>query len=1407
MTPTELARLRLAIAARRRDADRQRRREHDQAAHLAALQRELALLGPESEQHPGLGDEVARAEDDLNTMRLELLIAEEAYAAAPGAYDEAVAAEPAIWADDRPVPLLLTPVRLEAVHSQVAGSAQLLLRVYPDDVHVDAHEEGLTAVEREAGQRYWTAVAAPEADDALRAAAWAELVARLGSARAAWALEALRPGAPEPAARSGTWTRAARTMLLPDRFVFSAYNEGEDGLRLAWREEGADIPDDLKLGFAPPQEGVTRTDGLPWDPDSRWLVDFGRAVENGMGLAVPLPENDEPYDLLTAVGVMAGLDPETAAARWQAALLAHRFGDGLAFLPTRTPTNNTLATRSGWRSHPEPRPPEEIDRQREQYDPAGPQAAARAARAFGVDGAEVLAAVQDALGDDDGPDLTRLHHAFGLYFALSLLLRPYPPSTEARDDMVVPPDVTDLVAHFTDHVRSRGTLPTLRVGRQPYGVLPASSFDLWRGDVTDPRLTGHLLSVTSTLEDSFPSAVQVGAGEDQDAVILDLLSRTPAAERMVDTMTRPVELGQAQVDEPPPSVVGSVPPGSRAEQFHLPDESGKPPRPVLGDPSENVKAVLAARPLAELLRLADERQAALDASADADQTALDARRTELQDALAPFIESPDPDTFHSISWRVFENLVLLIQQNRRMRDDQAATPEEQAFLPVALERTRELAAALVELEPRAETDLPGLDRLMFEVFDTVGHRVDAWITSYADSRLRRIRESEPTGLRLGVYGWLTDVRDPGTGPESDGYILAPSLQHAATAAVLRAGFRAHSDKAAFAVDLQSWRVRAAREMIDGIRTGQPLWALLGYRFERGLHEAQLDQLIDDFRLAYPPSLAVVPGTGTPGAATSVEARNVVDGQRLRMAQPAEGQEGLLDQLPPEQRQVVDRLIAELDEMVDAGGDLLVGESVFHLVGGNPLRAGLSADAIGRGDRLPGEFDLVRTPRGATTVAHHVGVLCPSGGGVTGWNDDRALAVLEPAVEGWCRARLGPAGDWRFGGGGRMGEGVGLDALGWCALDVVGAARAAPGGSPLMDALRQAGVELDEPSVERARELGLLCERLRALLASATPLLTGHFDLTAEPYALADLDGLGARAGTWLAAVAAARQTLATALAPERPDPAAVGSALAPLAALGVAAALPDPGADPVGQGGKVLAMIDPDTVQPPPPPPSRPADADAWVRDTTSRVRVLAGDHMQVVPVLNTAPPGPDRVPAGAGPDEIGDWLRGIARIRPTVATLEETLVAGIVLAERPEGDVTATQTPFAPGARWVATAPAVQGDRPPVRATLVLHHDGPPEGEECAGLVMDTWNQAVPRPSGANGPEEIAALAFHHDRPGARAPQALLLAVPPDLDRPWRMEDVHGVVEDTLRLAVMRTLDLIDVPALRGLLPVPGAE
>jgi hypothetical protein len=132
--------------------------------------------------------------------------------------------------------------------------------------------------------------------------------------------------------------------------------------------------------------------------------------------------------------------------------------------------------------------------------------------------------------------------------------------------------------------------------------------------------------------------------------------------------------------------------------------------------------------------------------------------------------------------------------------------------------------------------------------------------------LADMRQRDPGGVLFGGYGWVmnlnpTAAQAPVATPPGDegpvfqmsdnpGFIHTPSLGQAATVAVLRSGHLAHASNGAndlLAIDLSSERVRLAAWLLDGVRQGQPLGALLGYRFERRLQEVGKPQFISPFR--------------------------------------------------------------------------------------------------------------------------------------------------------------------------------------------------------------------------------------------------------------------------------------------------------------------------------------------------------------------------------------------------------------------------------------------------------------------------------------------------------------------------------------------------------------------------------
>jgi hypothetical protein len=779
---------------------------------------------------------------------------------------------------------------------------------------------------------------------------------------------------------------------------------------------------------------------------------------------------------------------------------------------------------------------------------------------------------------------------------------------------------------------------------------------------------------------------------------------------------------------------------------------------------------------------------------------------ELKAGLAPLLATEAAGVMYPLTVPVLAGSILLTYIVGLGVKQPGNPPDVLGALQRTLDGVTALVADAVALEEQAATDLPTVEQLLCECLDTTVHRADAWATSLATARLRRTRDEQPTGLRTGAYGWVAELHplEPGQRTAGDGYIVAPSLHHATTAAVLRSGWLAHSDRRAFAVNVTSARVRRALSLLDGAHAGQPLAALLGYRFERGLHDAQLDRLIAPFRARYPLAPLVDPAApGAGEAQAAIAARNVVDGEALRRDRAAfDGAAPPVAVGDPAALATARALIAELDDVIDSVGDLLLAECVHHLVGGNALRAGLAADAIGRGDGVPPEFEVITTPRSAVTVTFATGVLTPPPGGPDqGWSGDRALATLEPALERWCRARLGAAGGWRFdradGGGAVTLEGV-------SALEVV---RSAP---PAL--LHRLVGTVGLADTGRFEELAALAGALRATLAVAAPLLASHLDPTADGWATADLDELASRVGTWLdgvgvhvGALRAARGALANnpADAQAADD---LSTALDWLAGAGL-----DIGAGSPDDADRLLAAVEaaalPAALPPPPSGTDRNATSTlAWTTAITGMVRSLVGDGMLLVPVLRlvadpvAATLAAANRPAGADDDAVADWLRDLGRVRPATGALRDALLGAEVMAGAAPPRFVVAQAPPAADAPWVAVTAG------PGRSCCVLAADGDAAPGLVAGFVVDTWSETIPRAGRQpDSPEEVAAIAFHAPRPDARPPQALLLAVPPDPTRGWRMEDVHAAVEETFDLARIRTLDLVDLPELRGPLPPDG--
>jgi hypothetical protein len=161
--------------------------------------------------------------------------------------------------------------------------------------------------------------------------------------------------------------------------------------------------------------------------------------------------------------------------------------------------------------------------------------------------------------------------------------------------------------------------------------------------------------------------------------------------------------------------------------------------------------------------------------------------------------------------------------------------------------------------------------------------------------------------------------------------------------------------------------------------------------------------------------------------------------------------------------------------------------------------------------------------------------------------------------------------------------------------------------------------------------------------------------------------------------------------------------------------------------------------------------------------------------------------PFGATPSAIRKWLQQAARARPALSLWRKLGMYATALGRTPPLDFEVAQLPFDASAAWVALPFATEKQRPSSgHLSLALHRPAkPPVTASWFGLFLDDWTETIPKI------KETTSIAFHYDDPGAEAPQAVLLAVPPTRAENWDIETFAAILNETVDLAHIRAVDL----------------
>ncbi len=418
------------------------------------------------------------------------------------------------------VPLVLLPVRVETRLGD--GGRTLRVRITPDEIHVDTLQRRLSDEERAAGRAHWTTLW----QDAGDVQAWPALVAAVGERRAAWVAYATRPlnrhaprdeapvfGDDPPAAAGGSVVRC-----LPDRFVVRVHPHGHAPVTV----HGKPVPPDLPIApIALSNDELVDAGGLKVPAGSAWTVDFDEAERVGLGVVVPLPPGVDLIDCVVVTGVRQSVSEASNAADLTQLLAGHRHADGLGLLAFGTPTNNASTERSPYRPD-QPAPPPGLE-------PPPPSAdTAEMAALLGIE----PAALDDLLGPASprstlGPTQKAANTALWYATWSAVLDRVEDSGTPGA----TPATIESARRLHRESVRGAGHCPALRVGAQPYGILPVTALAAWKprhGETTAPvaPLVQRLLARWVARSRTLP---HVGPDDDvTDDDLLEMMGTQPS---------------------------------------------------------------------------------------------------------------------------------------------------------------------------------------------------------------------------------------------------------------------------------------------------------------------------------------------------------------------------------------------------------------------------------------------------------------------------------------------------------------------------------------------------------------------------------------------------------------------------------------------------------------------------------------------------------------------------------------------------------------------------------------------------------------------------------------------------------------------------------------------------------------
>ena len=766
------------------------------------------------------------------------------------------------------------------------------------------------------------------------------------------------------------WQTLVRT-IAPERAVYLLRNGTAAGDPQWANDIGkiTSLPAQVSLFAIAPNGTVTalgsgaQISDVRYSPDALqddgWLTNFDVALSKGMGCRISdaaLVQAALAADWIVATGLSASADIASAFSE----LLADAIANGeFEFLDQDVPTNNSGRTPSSL-TDPRADLPAFLARAAQSevglLDSSLEQSADLFGEALQVPGA--IARTAAGAGD------TSLEDARAMLYVVGPVL--FDSVAQGVVDWAGLQE-NEVLDFFAASIAARGSLPPVRFGKNPYGILPVTRV----GDVesfaldtpVEARIDGllkkFLVAARSALLDpTQPPPPVIAPGDPDVANKLGEILKLNAVSRRLDVADTGSDATKALRC---PYVAGAGwQPGDYLRALR------EKPLRDLADPDESDPA---APLLYRLARLSLEKNVVLPVILNTVAVGALSLRT-----MSPPGTNPAADARRNL---LAAASVISIAGG-------AIITGTATDVTAALQRmAARIAQGLMQLVTVAARPdgAARLETLLMETIDLFQHRIDAWSTGLAYRRIVRRRRAGRAALAGGYYGLLGRLRPASATAATDGYIQAPSPAQAASAALLRSAYLRHG-AGPFAIDLSSARLRRAELYLDLLRKGLSLCEALGLAGERQLHEDHRDDLIFPLRQQLP--------LRNVNDESSLEIR-LFDGLAFVNADLTV----FASDMRPALAQLQTTLAADLDTL----SDLVLAEAVHQRAHGHSGAANAWLQVLS-GQPVPGHPAVVRTIRSGHASSHRVAwLLDPAPVG----NTPRAIA--EPALAALASAAL------------------------------------------------------------------------------------------------------------------------------------------------------------------------------------------------------------------------------------------------------------------------------------------------------------------------------------------------------------------------------------------------------------------